>query len=109
MAVVVVDHKVTPKDLEIAKQEYGEFIKIVVDVSTQAITIGGEWHADGEAQLLNLGSKQSDLWGGGIDLLTNEITFSAMTNIKPGVNSGHVILDSQTRENFVRIVNKYLI
>lgn len=106
MGVVVIRNQVTEADLAIAKQEYGDFIKIVVDIRTELVTIGGEWHSDGESELLTLGSNQADLWGGGVDVATHNISYSAMTNVKPGINLQHIILDAKTREVFDKIVKE---
>ncbi len=40
-------------------------------------------HFEGEQILLQSGSHQSDIWGGGIDLETKEIDFNSFINIRP--------------------------
>lgn len=40
-------------------------------------------HFEGENILLESGSHQSDIWGGGIDLVTKEIDFNSFINIRP--------------------------
>lgn len=105
--VVMVGEKVSKEDLKSAAEDYfGEYIKIVVDIETEMIAIGGEWHADGERQLLNAGCQQANLWGGGLDLIKNQINYSAMTNIKPLVNKTHVIEDSKLRGIFDNIIKQ---
>ncbi len=105
--VILVGEKVSKEDLKSAAEDYfGEYIKIVVDVETGAMAVGGEWHADGERLMLNAGCQQANLWGGGLDLKTNQINYSAMTNIKPLVNKTHVIEDSKLREIFNNIVKQ---
>ena len=44
-------------------------------------------HFEGEQILLKDGSKQSDLWGGGIDLETKVIDFNSFINIRPSDNN----------------------
>lgn len=107
--VILLADKVTSEQIKLAAEDYfDEYIKIVVDIETGAVTIGGEWHADGEKKLLENGSKQADLWGGGWDLKTKQINYSAMTNIKPLINSSHVIGDSKIKELFDKFVeNKF--
>jgi Protein of unknown function (DUF5674) len=61
---VIVRNKVKGKDIKVAKEEYGSYIKIVCDVKRKVIVIGGEWHVDSEKLLLNDGNKQEDLSGG---------------------------------------------
>lgn len=107
MAVVIVEDKVTAKDLEEASEEYGEYIKVVCDVETGALAIGGEWHADSEKALLGLGSKQGNLWGGGVDLANKNVECVALINIRPDVgNNSQEILDEKTREKFRNIVKE---
>lgn len=40
-------------------------------------------HIQGEEILLKDGLKQSDIWGGGVDLDTEVIDFNSMINIRP--------------------------
>ena len=46
-----------------AEEQFGDWIKAVVDVSRGIMAIGGDLHADDEAALLADGSRQRDLWG----------------------------------------------
>lgn len=107
MAIVVVGEKVTKKDIQKASEEYGEYIKIVVDIKTEDMTIGGEWHADAEKKLAELGSKQDNIWGGGIDMKLKKIETIALINIRPKLgNDSQELLDKKIREEFTNIVKK---
>ena len=69
-----------------AEEQFGDWIKAVVDVSREIIAVGGELHADDEALLLADGSRQEDLWG--INLYPEDegrdwIEFDSMINIRP--------------------------
>lgn len=105
MAIVIVKDRVTEKDINKAKEEHGSYIKIVVDVKRKDMVIGGEWHVDAEKILLGEGSKQENLWGGGIDIETKNIDLVALINLRPsmGINSQEII-DDETRKQFVKIV-----
>ena len=46
-----------------AEEQFGDWIKAVVDVSREVMAVGGDLHADDEAVLLADGSRQRDLWG----------------------------------------------
>ena len=46
-----------------AEEQFGDWIKAVVDVSREVMAVGGDLHADDEAALLADGSGQRDLWG----------------------------------------------
>ena len=48
---------------EIAKQQFGDMVKAVVDVEQGIMAIGGELQSDEEAVLLDQGSAQRHLWG----------------------------------------------
>lgn len=107
MAVVFVNDKVTTDDLKIAQEEYGKYVKIVVDIKNNLMTIGGEWHADGEKVLLEHSADKDSVWGGGIDLDTKNIETIALINLRPNLdNNSQEILDKDTREKFVSIVKE---
>ena len=105
MAIVIVKDRVTEKDINKAKEEHGSYIKIVVDVKRKHMAIGGEWHADAEKILLSGGSKQENLWGGGIDIETKNIDLVALINLRPSMEiKSQEIIDEKTRKQFVKIV-----
>jgi hypothetical protein len=106
MGVVLVEDKVTSSDLRLARQDYEDYVKITVDIASGRMAIGGQWHTDGEKLLILEGSKKSDLWGGGVNLLTNQVETFALINLKPGENNSQEILDPQTREKFIKIVKE---
>lgn len=70
-----------------AESQFGDLVKGVVDVEDAIMAIGGELHADEEALLLELGSRQASLWG--INLYpaqyreTAWIEFDSMINLRP--------------------------
>ncbi len=69
-----------------AEEQFGDWIKAVVDVSREVMAVGGDLHADDEAVLLADGSRQQDLWG--INLYPAErgddwIEFDSMINLRP--------------------------
>jgi hypothetical protein len=68
-------------------------------------------HADGEAYLLENGSKQKDLWG--INLHPEDygtdyfIEFDSMINIRPSQgNPSKDVLDESTRDKIVKIISE---
>jgi Protein of unknown function (DUF5674) len=64
MEISVVRNTISRHELtEIAKQQFGEMVKAVVDIEQGIMAIGGELHSDEEAVLLDQGSAQRDLWG----------------------------------------------
>ncbi|MFC1790751.1 DUF5674 family protein [Patescibacteria group bacterium] len=109
MATVFVDieAKIKPEDLETARQDYGDFVKITLDLEIGQMVIGGQWHADGEKILLNFGSQQENIWGGSIDLATKQIDTIALINIRPKQNNNsQEILDPKLKKHFVKVVQR---
>lgn len=105
MGVVLISQIVKDEDLKTAREEYGDYVKVVVDVETGAMTIGGEWHADGEKLLIEGGSKQNNLWGGGVDIKEGKIETIALINLRPNQgNNSQDILDQEARKKFIKMV-----
>ena len=58
-----------------------------IDIKKKVCSAGCDRHFDSENILLEQGSKQEDLWGGGIDLETMTIDCNSMINIRPKQNN----------------------
>ncbi|MBI2329862.1 hypothetical protein HYU94_00525 [Candidatus Daviesbacteria bacterium] len=85
------------------------YIKFVVDIEKKILTAGGLRHFDGEQLLLQNGSKQANLWGGGLDLETGEIDFDSMINIRPNQgNASREILSQGIRQQVEEVVKDLL-
>jgi Protein of unknown function (DUF5674) len=111
MEIRVVRQTMSRSDLaEMAKQQFGEMVKAVVDVEQGIMAIGGELHSDEEAVLLDQGSVHRHLWGINLypDKPLNEwIEFDSMINVRPsGGNRSRYVESSEMREAVVRIVNR---
>lgn len=99
------------KDEEIKKvaEDLDGYIKFVVDVKGEILAAGGKMHSDGEKLLLEAGSKQQDLWGGGLDLETGEIDFDSMINLRPNQqNPSREVLSADVRKKMEEIVRRIL-
>ena len=89
--IVIITKKISKNELkQLAEQRFGDLVKAVVDIKRDIMAVGGELHADEEAELLKNGSQQSDLWG--INLYPDEseekwIAFDSMINIRPSQNN----------------------
>ena len=111
MEIRVVRDTVSRDELtEVAKQQFGDMVKAVVDVEQGIMAIGGELHSDEEAMLLDQGSAQRHLWG--INLYPDKpldewIIFDSMINVRPsGGNRSRYVESSEIREAVTRIVNR---
>jgi hypothetical protein len=83
------------------KEQFGDYIKTVIDLNKKICCAGVNLHADGEKLLINQGSSQLDLWGGGLDLLTKSIDYNALINIRPNQqNTSDEIQDPVLRQKY---------
>jgi hypothetical protein len=64
-------------------------------------------HIESEKLLLDSGSNQSNIWGGGIDLNTMEIDFNSFINIRPNDNNNSNEIQSKAIRNKYRKLTKY--
>ncbi len=92
----------------LAREQFGDFVKAVVDVHQGLMAIGGELHADEEAWLIEQGSRQADLWGINIypDRSPDDrVEFDSMINVRPSQgNRSRVVEDAATRRQIREIV-----
>jgi len=99
-------------DEEILKkvvEDLNGYVKVVVDVRRKILSAGGKLHVDGEKLLLQGGSKQADLWGGGIDFETGEIDLDSMINLRPSQrNTSREVLDPNIRKEIEVIIHNLL-
>lgn len=108
--IFLLTQKVTPQQIERAAKDLEGYIKFVVDIERNVLTVGGVRHVEGEEILLKDGSKQSDLWGGGYDTESGEMDFDSMINIRPGQgNTSREVLDPQIRKSVENVVRELFI
>lgn len=75
------------KEIKKLKEQFDAYIKTVIDIKKKVCSAGCDRHFESEKILLDQGSKQKDLWGGGIDLETREIDCNSFINIRPKDNN----------------------
>ena len=109
----IVRERISRADLaRMAEDQFGDWIKAVVDLSRGIMAVGGDLHADDEAALLADGSRQQDLWG--INLYPGEsgsdwIEFDSMINVRPGQgNRSRGVDDERTRTRIREVVGSLL-
>lgn len=103
--IIVVEKPVTPEQITKMAADYDGYIKFVVDIDKRILTGGGERHVEGEQKLLELGSKQKYLWGGGLDWESKEIDYNSMINLRPSQsNPSREVLSSIVRNQIDEIV-----
>lgn len=103
-----VDRVLTSEEIKSLQQQYGDYLKLTIDLENGWTVAGSELHADAEKLLLEKGSQQDNLWGGGVDLVDKQIDTTAVLNLRPRLNNDNLeILDQEKRVKFVGIVKKY--
>jgi len=107
--IIIVIKKISKKKLkQLAEKRFGDLVKAVVDIKRGIMALGGELHADEEAELLKNGSQQQNLWG--INLYPDEskekwIEFDSIINIRPSQNNRSRDIESQEiREKIKNII-----
>ena len=107
--IKIIKQKATKKDISEAAKDLDQYIKFVVDIEKGILTIGGDRHYQGEELLLEDGSKQRNLWGGGYDLVSKMIDYDSIINIRPRDNNpDRTVLDMKNREEINKILKDKL-
>ena len=111
MEIVIVRTSVTTAALKaMAEQQFGDMVKAVVDIDQGIMALGGELHSDEEAQLLEQGSLQKNLWGINIypeRPVSEWIEFDSMINVRPsGGNRSRYVERPEIRDAVMTIVNR---
>lgn len=106
--LVIIKSKANEETLKKASEDLDGYIKWVVDVQQEILTAGGLRHFEGEQLLISQGSKQQNLWGGGLELETDEIDFDSMINIRQPINPSRTVLSKELRKKLQEIVRKLI-
>lgn len=97
----------TKEEIIKLKELFDVYIKTVIDIESNICSAGADRHFESEKILLEGGSKQSNLWGGGIDIETKIIDCNSFINIRPkDKNTSNEIQDQKLRKRFEEL-SKY--
>lgn len=69
------------------REHFDSYIKTVIDVEKKICSAGMDRHFEGEQILLEQGSSQSNIWGGGLDPDSKVIDYNSFINIRPNDNN----------------------
>lgn len=96
------------EEIEKLKEQFGVYIKTVIDINRKICSAGADRHFQSEEILLKAGSLQKDIWGGGIDLETTTIDFNSMINIRPQQgNMSNEIQDLKLRNKYEELTRYF--
>lgn len=106
--IITKSQSFTAEEIGKLKEQFDVYIKTVIDAERNICSAGMDRHYEGEKILLDQGSKQSHLWGGGIDLETKTIDFNSFINIRPNDNNtSNEIQDAKIRNQFEDITKYF--
>ncbi len=107
--MLILRQKATHQEIKQISEHFHGYIKVVVDIEKEILCAGADRHVDEEQELLKNGSKQSNLWGGGLDIETGEIDYNSMINLRPNQNNpSREVLSLEIRIIFDEIITKIL-
>src|SRR3989344_6308930 len=98
----------TSEEIEQLKQEFDVYIKTVIDIEKKICSAGMDRHFEGEQILIEQGSNQSDIWGGGVDIETKEIDYNSFINIRSkDNNTKNDILSEKIRKRYKKLTEYF--
>ena len=101
-------HPYTQEEIQQLIEVFDTYIKTVIDLDKKVCSAGCYRHFESENVLLDQGSSQNNLWGGGIDLETEIIDCNSMINIRPSQNNNsNEILDPSLREKYEQLTKYF--
>ena len=97
----------TKEEIEKVSEQFEVYIKTVIDIEKKICSAGADRHFESEKILLEQGSKQADIWGGGIDLETKTVDFNSFINIRPAQNKSNEIQDPKIRDRYEELTHYF--
>ena len=111
--MLILSSKISAKQLkELSKRHFGDFIKAVVDIENETISLDSELHSDLEGLMLENGSEQINLWGVNYyhaQYNKDFIEFDSMINIKPNQDNFSRDVESESVRNKITKISYYWI
>lgn len=115
MEIKIIKEKISKIELaDIAKKQFGDMVKAVIDIEQEIMAVGGELHADEEVVLMEQEkSKRENTWGINLYLEKSAgdwIEFDSMINIKPHFgNRSRGIEEIEIKEKIRSVVKKLVV
>lgn len=106
--VIIKTEPYTKEEIKVLRECFDTYIKTVIDIKKRVCSAGANRHFESEKMLLEQGSSQSDLWGGGIDIETKIIDYNSFINIRPDDNNAsNEVLDQKIRKTFEKLTKYF--
>lgn len=100
----------TKEEIAQLQEQFGVYIKTVIDIECGICSAGASRHFELEKILLDGGSKQSNVWGGGIDIMSRVTDYNSFINIRPQQdNTSNEVLDPVVRTKFENYMKSFFI
>ncbi|MEB3882805.1 DUF5674 family protein [Lyngbya sp. CCY1209] len=107
--ICLIKEPATDEQIQAMSQACGRYIKLAVDIERGMLAGGGELHADCEAVLLEVGSRQVDVWGADWYPAEREVGYESLINIRPRQNNRSMeIQDPAIRRRVAEVVRRLL-
>ncbi|MBI1982081.1 MAG: hypothetical protein HYY87_02100 [Candidatus Levybacteria bacterium] len=98
----------TNEEITKLRQQFDTYIKTVIDIEKKICSAGCNRHFESEKILLEQGSSQPSVWGGGIDIETRVIDVNSFINIRPlDNNTSNEIQDRQMQRTFEELMRYF--
>lgn len=114
MSIHIVKTSISRKELsDIARAQFGDFVKAAIDIEKGIMAVGGELHMDEEVLLIEEeGSKQEQVWG--VNLYPEKsgdefIEFDSMINLKPMSGNRSRGVDAPDIQEKIRMIVAQLV
>lgn len=108
--ILVIRERSKDEEIKEMAKRFSGYIKVVADIQEGILCGGADRHSDEEKKLLELGSVQTNLWGGGVDMETKEVDYNSVINLRPNQdNPSRDILSLEIRAKFDKVVKKLLL
>lgn len=110
----IITKKIAKDELiKIVKENFGVMAKVDVNIKREILTIGGEWHSEGDALLVKNGSSSADIWGVNFypwNPSADRIEYISLINIKPALGHKKMkITDKDIKEKIHGVIEKLLL
>lgn len=113
MEVKIIKNKISQGELmKIAQEGYVSLVKAVVDIERKIVALGGEWHSEGQEELIKNGSSSKGTWGVNIFMgkpKETRIEFVALMNLKPFYGHRSMeITDELLKQKIQKIIDQLI-